>query len=139
MQKDKTVFEKIIDGEIPSTKIYEDEYTYAFLDISPNTRGHTLVVPKKAYSDLSNLPENEIENFFGTVKKITNAMKEGIPCDGVNVVINNGAAAGQVVFHLHAHLIPRQTDDRGYFGKKYIYSDGDAELVAKKISNKIES
>jgi histidine triad (HIT) family protein len=120
MSEEKTIFEKIIDGEIPSTKIYEDDHTYAFLDISPNTRGHTLVVPKKPYKDFLELPKTEMSHFFETVQKISKAMKEGIPCGGLNIVINNGSSAGQVVFHLHAHLIPRQVDDIGYFEKKYI-------------------
>lgn len=137
MKKEKTVFEKIIDGEIPSTKVYEDKNVFAFLDISPNTRGHVLVVPKKPYADIHQMPQKEIGPFFSAVQKIADGIKKGLPSDGLNIVINNGSAAGQVVFHLHVHLVPRQTNDTGFYEKKYIYSDGDKEVVAKKIAESI--
>ncbi len=137
MQKEKTIFKKIVDGEIPATKVYEDDYAFAFLDISPCVRGHVLVVPKEQYKDIHDIPSKEVGPFFTSIQKIAAGIKKGLPCEGMNILINNGASAGQVVYHLHVHLIPRQIDDKGFFEKKYIYSNGDADAVAKKISENI--
>ncbi|HRY30787.1 MAG TPA: HIT family protein [Candidatus Paceibacterota bacterium] len=132
MSTEKTIFGKIIDGEIPCTKIYEDSETLAFLDVNPSHVGHTLVVPKKSYKNIFDLPDNEMANLMRVVKKIATAIKTGLSCDGVNVAMNNGEAAGQIVPHAHIHIIPRKTGDRG-LPNRVSYKNNEAKEVANKI------
>ena len=105
------IFCKIAAGEIPAATIYEDEDFRVILDLGPATKGHALILPKAHYADLTDLPEALAAKAFVLVKKIVTGMKGALPCDGYNVVQNNGAAAGQTVFHFHIHLIPRYADD----------------------------
>jgi histidine triad (HIT) family protein len=105
------IFCKIISGQIPSTKLYEDEMTYAFMDIAPVSPGHALVVHKHHHSDIFDTPERDLADIMSAAKKVAIALKTVTKCDGVNVSMNNGAASGQVVFHLHVHVIPRKTGD----------------------------
>ncbi|MHA2298092.1 MAG: HIT family protein [Candidatus Hodarchaeales archaeon] len=105
------IFCKIIKGEIPSYKIYEDDDTLAFLDINPATRGHCLVIPKKHASDLGEADEATVATAYITAKKVGDLLMEKLKPDGMNVLQNNGAAAGQVIKHIHVHLIPRYLDD----------------------------
>ena len=107
------LFCKIIKGEIPCEKIYEDEQTFAFLDIKPLNEGHTLVIPKEHHTDMTTVPENVFLSLMKTVYKLAPTIKNVSGADGLNLGINNGAAAGQVIFHLHAHIIPRKLSD-GY-------------------------
>lgn len=104
------IFCKILDGEIPSYKIYEDDYVYAFLDITQGTKGHTLVIPKKHVKNVYELDEETAKNTFQAVPKIANALKEAFNPVGLNV-INNNDQPHQSVFHFHLHLIPRYEDD----------------------------
>lgn len=109
-----TLFEKIIAGEIPSYRIYEDENVYAFLDIQPNTKGHTLVIPKKPYENLLEIPEELFQPLLRAAQKIAARMKSELGAEGFNLRMNNGAVAGQEIFHAHLHLIPRyagETED----------------------------
>ena len=107
-----TIFSKIISGEIPSIKLYEDQHTLAFLDISPASRGHTLVVTKDAFPDLFTLPPATLLAVTQTVQRVALALREALQPDGLNILQNNGAAAGQTVFHYHVHLIPRWAGDQ---------------------------
>lgn len=107
------LFCKIIDGEIPSIKVYEDEHSYAFMDITPLTKGHTLLIPKTHCKDLFEMPEEVAGNFFKAAPKVANAIKEAFQPVGLNTVNNNGAAAGQSVFHYHLHFIPRYDETDG--------------------------
>ncbi len=100
------IFCKIANGEIPSASLYEDENFNVILDLGPATRGHALILPKKHYKDLEELPEELAEKAILLGKKLVPAMKKALPCDGVQLVQNNGEAAGQTVFHYHLHLIP---------------------------------
>lgn len=104
------IFCKIIDGAIPSHKVYEDEHVYAFLDISPSTKGHTLVIPKKHAIDIYDLDEETAANTFKAIPKIANALKTAFNPIGLNIV-NNNQKPHQVVFHYHIHLIPRYEND----------------------------
>lgn len=106
------IFCKIIDGSIPSAKIYEDEHVYAFMDIMPLTKGHTLIIPKNHKENVYDLSEEEASNLFKVVPKIARVLKESFGPVGMNLLNNNGAPAGQSVFHFHLHFIPRfdQTD-----------------------------
>lgn len=104
------IFCKILDGEIPSYKIYEDENVFAFLDITQGTKGHTLVIPKTHYRNIYELDEVAASNVFKVIPKIANALKKAFDPIGINIVNNNDKPL-QSVFHFHIHLIPRYKDD----------------------------
>ena len=103
----QNIFAKILRGEIPCTKVYEDEHTIAFMDIMPQADGHTLVVPKNPSVNLLDADAATFAPLFATVQKIARAVKQGMGADGVVITQFNEAAAGQTVFHLHVHVIPR--------------------------------
>ncbi len=111
MKEKETVFAKIIRREIPSEIVYEDELVLGFLDIHPVNFGHTLLIPKKHYQNIYELPDSILGHFFTVVKKLSTAIKKAVQADGINVVMNNEPAAGQVVFHAHVHIIPRFNND----------------------------
>jgi histidine triad (HIT) family protein len=112
MQKElDTTFLKIIAGELPSYKLYEDEYTYAFLSNQPVTRGHALVIPKSHACDMYDVTPESLAQIFSTVKKVTLAIKDTLNPIGINIHQNNEVGAGQAVFHIHFHIIPRYQDD----------------------------
>jgi len=108
---EETIFIKIVNGKIPCNKIYEDDKTLAFLDINPVSEGHTLVITKKEYKDFLDVPEEELESLMSTVHKIAKAVKQAENAEGINVTTNIGKAAGQDVFHVHFHIIPRFSED----------------------------
>ncbi len=105
-----TIFEKIIAREIPAHIVYEDELVISFLDISQATEGHTLVVPKKAYATIFEIPDDLLAHTIKIVKKISNACQKAFHVEGLNILSNNGTIAGQTVFHFHFHVIPRFSD-----------------------------
>lgn len=102
-----TIFEKIIAREIPAHIIYEDDLVISFLDISQATVGHTLVVPKKAFTDIYEVPDDLLSHTMLIAKKVSLACKKAFDAPGLNILSNNGAVAGQTVFHFHLHVIPR--------------------------------
>jgi histidine triad (HIT) family protein len=108
---DGCVFCKIIKGEIPSLKVYENDDVVAFLDITPVSVGHTLVVPKEHYRDLDETPEEVLGTLFAAVKKIGSAVIAMTGSHAYNVGVNTGVPAGQVVMHVHVHVIPRAEGD----------------------------
>lgn len=108
---DNCIFCKIANGEIPSTTIYEDDDFKVILDINPASKGHAVILPKNHAANLFELPEEDAEKILKVAKKCGAAMMKALHCDGLNVLQNNGEAAGQTVFHLHIHLIPRYKDD----------------------------
>ena len=105
------VFCKIISGEFSTRKIYEDEFTMAFLDISKDVDGHILVVPKKHVKNILDCDNETLSRVFDTVKKVSNHLVEKCGYDGVNLLNANDESAGQTVFHLHIHIIPRKNGD----------------------------
>lgn len=105
------IFCKIIKGEIPSYKIYEDEYTYAFLDIAKDVDGHTLVIPKKHVENILDCDNETLHHVMNTVKKIANHYVDNCGYNGVNILNANDKSAQQSVFHLHFHIIPRKNED----------------------------
>lgn len=109
--RENCVFCKIIAGEIPAKKVYEDAETVAFLDIQPVQPGHTLVILKDHFENIYTTPAEAWLRLQMTVQKVALAVKHGTDADGVNVHMNNESAAGQVVPHVHIHIIPRQNDD----------------------------
>ena len=105
------IFCKIANGEFDSFTVYEDNDFRGIMDISPASRGHVIILPKKHAADIYELEDDIASKIYVVAKKIATAVKEVTGCDGVNVLQNNGEAAGQTVFHLHMHVIPRWNDD----------------------------
>ena len=105
------IFCKIIAGEIPSFKIYEDDETFAFMDINPANEGHALVIPKEHSADVHAISDAAISATATTAKKIAAAIEKTLSPGGINLVQANGPAAAQSVFHFHMHILPRQMDD----------------------------
>ncbi|MFA5830260.1 MAG: HIT family protein [Candidatus Paceibacterota bacterium] len=133
------VFCKIIRGEIPSTKVYEDEETFAFFSISPNNQGHTLVIPKKHFRNLMDMDEPTVSSLALVTQKITRGVYNGIKADGVNIIMNNEAPAGQAVFHAHIHVIPRfKNDGLRHWDKQAPYGNGEKEKIAEEIKKEIK-
>ena len=114
------IFCKIIKGDIPSYKIYEDEYTFAFLDINPVSEGHTIVIPKKHVVNILDADEETLSHVMNTIKKISNHYVNDCGYDGVNVLNANNKAAEQSVFHLHFHIIPRHDNDGHTMFPEYV-------------------
>ncbi len=102
----ENIFAKILKGEIPCHKVYEDEDTFAFLDVMPSTEGHTLVITKEAAPDLFGITPRGLAKLMGVVQKLAPKIKEAVQADGIKIQQFNGAAAGQTVFHLHVHILP---------------------------------
>src|SRR3989338_6667605 len=111
MSPEECIFCKIIRGEIPSKKVYDDKDVLAFLDINPANPGHVLVVPKKHADDITKSDDEDLAKAMKVVKNITASLKERMSAIGVNVVQNNGKHAGQLVAHTHFHVIPRYEND----------------------------
>ena len=135
MVKDDCIFCKIAAGEIPSKTIHEDEKYRVILDLGPATRGHALILPKNHYANLFELPEEDAKEAICLAKKMATIMKDKLGCDGLNLVQNNGEAAGQTVFHFHMHLIPRYENDGQEIGwKPGSPSQDELEEIKKQIA-----
>lgn len=128
-----TVFTKIIRREIPADIVYEDEDTIAFLDARPNAPGHTLVVPKKQVRNIFDVDDETLAAVMRTVRKIAPAVRDAVGAHGVHINSNHEAAAGQIVFHLHFHIIPRHDRSEFEFWPPSDYPKGDATTIAEKI------
>ena len=130
MKDENCIFCKIGSGDIPSYKLYEDEDFKVFLDLSPTSYGHALIIPKEHYKNLFELDDTIASKALVLAKKVGSAMMNTLHCDGLNVLQNNGEAAGQTMFHIHIHLIPRFKDD----DTKIIFAENSlTEDDAKKI------
>jgi histidine triad (HIT) family protein len=126
------IFCKIAAKEAPAHVVYEDETVIAFMSIPPINVGHTLVVPKKHYENIYEIPEDDIAYLYKIVKKVTHAVNKAVNAEGIRIIQNNGEAAGQVIFHLHVHIIPINK------GRQWVHypENRDAEALeddAKKI------
>ena len=134
MSEDECLFCKMVAGQIPVAKIYEDETVLAFLDIGPISDGHTLVIPKQHFEKLHDCPPELLGRVGSRLGKIAGAVTAAMNSDGYNVLCNNGRAAGQLIEHLHFHIIPRNTGD-GVFDRwpAYKYEQGKNELIAEEI------
>lgn len=134
MSQNNCIFCKIAAGEIPSATLFEDEEFRVILDVGPAAKGHMLVLPKKHYADILEMPEDLTARAFLTAKKMAEKMEQVLDCDGINVVQNNHEAAGQTVFHFHIHLIPRKKNDKiGLGWKPGTLSDADREELLEKF------
>ncbi|MBB6443474.1 HIT family protein [Bacillus benzoevorans] len=135
------IFCKIAQGEIPSAKVFENEHVMAFLDISQVTKGHTLVIPKVHKENVFELTPESAKNIFAAVPEISNALKAVYNPIGLNMVNNNGEAAGQTVFHYHVHLIPRYGKGDGFGAvwknNQSDYSFEDLQKMAAEIKEKL--
>ncbi|USK71056.1 HIT family protein [Peribacillus asahii] len=126
------IFCKIIKGDIPSTKVFENEHVVAFLDISQVTKGHTLVIPKVHKENVFELTPEIAKEIFAVVPEISRAIKQEFNPLGLNLVNNNGEAAGQSVFHYHMHIIPRYGEGDG-FGA--VWKTHDSEYTPEDLQN----
>jgi histidine triad (HIT) family protein len=134
MGMDGCVFCKMVAGEIPVARVYEDEAVLAFLDIGPISDGHTLVVPRQHCTRIHECDPELLAEVARRLGKIAEAVVAAMGSDGYNVLSNNGAAAGQVVDHLHFHIIPRKAGDRVFTQwPSYRYRKGQIEEIAARI------
>ncbi|MFA6536827.1 MAG: HIT family protein [Patescibacteria group bacterium] len=127
------LFCKIINNEIPSTKIFENDQVVAFLDINPCNSGHVLVVPREHCENLLDISAKNLQEVTAVLPKIAQAVLKSLNYEGFNLSVNNGAVAGQVVPHLHFHIVPRKDGDGHELFQGRSYKDGEMEVVAKKI------
>ena len=132
------LFCKIAAGEIPCAKVYEDEHILAFLDIHPIAKGHTLVLPKAHCPTLLDVPDSEGEYLIGALRRVAKAVQQECGADGFNCIQNNFAAAGQMVFHSHWHIIPRFENDGlpDWPGSPYPDSQ-EMQSLARSISSRL--
>lgn len=138
MSADDCLFCKMVAGQIPVAKIYEDEVVLAFLDIGPISDGHTLVIPKKHFEKLHDCPPELLGRIASRLGKIAGAVTAAMNSDGYNILSNNGRAAGQLIEHLHFHIITRKTGD-ALFDRwpAYTYEQGRIEVIAEEIRKKL--
>ncbi|NGP43912.1 HIT family protein [Bacillaceae bacterium SIJ1] len=134
---DQCIFCKIIQGDLPAAKVYEDENVFAFLDLSQVTKGHTLVIPKSHHKDIYELPKDEAAQLFSVVPTIASGIEKSFSPIGLNILNNNGESAGQSVFHYHLHLIPRYGKGDGFGAiwksSESQYTQNDLATIAKTI------
>ncbi|MFB6152310.1 MAG: HIT family protein [Haloarculaceae archaeon] len=136
---DDCIFCAIVDGEIPSRTVYEDDDALAFLDANPLAPGHTLVVPKAHHETLQDLPGDLAGDVLGALHGLVGPVEAAVDADGSTVAFNNGEAAGQEVPHVHGHVVPRFSDDgggpiHGMFGARPDLSDGELDDIAADIA-----
>jgi len=133
MDNPDCIFCKIVRGEIPSTKVYEDDHVLAFLDIGPVVKGHVLVIPREHYDPLTATPAPVLHELIEAMQRVADGLMRGLKADGVNIHQANGAAAGQIVPHVHFHVIPRFADDGHHWNwaaRKYSDMDEMAHVAA---------
>ena len=132
------IFCKIIKKELPCAKVYEDDATIAFLDIGPVNHGHVLVIPKRHSETLFHMDERDALNCMKTTQLVADAVKKATNADGINILMNNFKAAGQIVPHAHIHIIPRFKDDGlKHWPNGEKYKEGEIEKLQRQISDEI--
>ena len=129
------IFCKIANGEIPSATLYEDEDFRVILDLGPASKGHALILPKSHAANIYELQDETAGKAMILAKKMATKLRDGLNCDGFNIVQNNGEIAGQTVFHFHMHLIPRKAGDQAVPEWEHL-SLSDDEM--KEICNKMK-
>ncbi|MCX7822337.1 MAG: HIT family protein [Syntrophobacterales bacterium] len=127
------IFCKIVKGEIPSAKLYEDDSTMSFLDINPINPGHALVIPKNHYPTILDVDEEDLKKTIIATKIVAKALKDALSCDGINILQNNFEAAGQLIYHFHIHVIPRFEGDGLKVWSGVPYKEGAMEDIHGKI------
>jgi histidine triad (HIT) family protein len=138
---DHCIFCKIVRGDIPCSKIYEDELVFAFLDISPICKGHCLVIPKEHYQSISTVPENVAGRMTHIAGRIGISFKRALDVDGFNFHLSDGACAGQVVMHAHMHVVPRHPEDAFHWNWRQLSYESNAEKddFLQKIKAKLKT
>jgi histidine triad (HIT) family protein len=132
------IFCKIIAGEIPSAKVYEDELVYAFLDISPINKGHVLVIPKEHHESVAAVDEATAGRMMKIGSRIGIALKRELEADAYNLHLADGTAAGQVVMHAHLHIVPRWIEDGFHWNWRQLsYADGEMAEISEKLAQRI--
>jgi len=131
---DNCIFCRIIKGEIPALRVYENDAVVAFLDIQPANPGHTLVVSKKHHPTLLETPDEELGPLFQAAKRVGRSAAAAVGAAGFNVIVNNGPVAGQIIPHVHVHVIPRFDDDGHQHWAKKSVPQQDMEAIAAKIA-----
>ena len=132
------IFCKILKNEIPSATVYEDDKFRGIMDIAPVAKGHVILLAKEHTANLLEADNELLAAALPAVKKVANAVKKTVNCDGINVLQNNGEAAGQTVFHLHIHVMPRYSKDKVAIpAPQADYADGEAAELAKKIAGNL--
>jgi len=140
LKDEECIFCKIVAGKVPCAKVYENERLLAFLDIAPNNKGHTLLIPKDHYRSLMELPSHLGEEMLVALKVVGRAIMDGIGADGLNLGMNINAAAGQEVMHAHFHLIPRfKGDDLRLWPPKSYTGKEEMNDYAQRIASAIRS
>lgn len=142
MSENKTVFEMIIDRDIDANIIYEDDNFIAFLDAFPVVKGHTLVVPKKRIENIFDLDDETANDYMKVIRNVSKAVRDTFNPEGLNVVQNNGEFAGQSVFHIHFHILPRYKDEHDGFGYKWEdieFTKEEREQFAEAIKSKLDA
>lgn len=133
---EKCIFCRITNGEIPSAKIYEDDDVVSFLDIAPANKGHALIITKKHFETLLDIPDDVICSLMSASKKVARAMYSALGNEGFNLLLNNKSVAGQVVPHAHIHIIPRFSGDGVRFSwASKIYKSKEIDEVRDKIKS----
>ena len=128
-----SIFTQIIDRKLPGFFVFEDQNHVAILDKYPIDHGHTLVIPKKPYELLTEMPQNEVAELFSLVPVIAVAVKKATGADAFSIAQNNGKAAKQIIPHVHVHIIPRYSNKGTVWTKRNIPDDSDLENLSKKI------
>jgi len=134
----ENIFQKIAAGEVPAHKVFENERVLAFLDINPLSEGHTLVIPKQRYERLEQMPTDLVGEIAQVVQRVARAVLAVVDAEDYNVLQNNGSASGQVVKHVHFHIIPRQAEDGlGYRWNAVELAEDDAERLREAIGRAV--
>ena len=128
------LFCKIVKGELPSSKLYEDEDTLAFLDLFPVNKGHSLVIPKEHYETIFDVPSEILSKVSPVMKNVADAVKKGVNADGISIAQSNGKDAGQVIPHIHFHVMPRFKDDGLKLWPQGKYEEGEMDKFKEEIS-----
>ncbi len=129
----------MIAGDIPAYKVYEDGETLAFLDINPVSEGHALVIPKDHFENIHTTPAETWARLMLAVQKVAEAVRHAVNADGINLIMNNEAAAGQIIMHDHVHIVPRHNDDglQSWPGKPY-KNETEALSLVEKIKEELK-
>jgi histidine triad (HIT) family protein len=127
------IFCKIINGEIPAKKVYEDEKVLAFLDVNPISKGHTLIIPKAHFENIFDIKDDNLKEIISEGKKISMLLKEKLNADGVNLLHASGKDAQQSVFHFHLHVVPRYSGDELDTWPKSSYKELNFDEVIQKL------
>lgn len=130
MKKEDCIFCKIAAGEIPSRKLYEDDDVIVIMDLSPTSKGHSLIIPKEHCTNIYDIDEDVAAKVMRVAKRLAIKMTDALGCDGFNLLQNNGETAGQTMFHFHMHLIPRYKDADNNMLKFTSVSLSDEEMDA---------